>query len=94
MTLADTGAQAAVLRAAASPDARRAEFIGPGHPVSSITVPVSGGSGLSLGPPYPGRLLLIGLTRPIRQGDSVPVRLTFAGSAPVTLDVPVIPAVP
>jgi copper(I)-binding protein len=91
MTLADTGtAGPDALLAAASPAARAIVFTSNGHAVPRITVPVAAGSSLSTGPPHPDRILLTGLRRQLRTGQTVTISLVFARAGHATLQVPVI----
>ena len=95
MTLADISAAGSdTLRAASSPAARAVVFTSNGHAVPQITVPVAAGSSLSTGPPYPDRILLTGLRRQLRGGQTVTISLAFARAGHATLRVPVIPSVP
>jgi copper(I)-binding protein len=92
MTLADTNpAAAAVLLKASSPAARGTEFTSHGRVIAQITIPISAGFALPVGPPNPDRLRLTGLRRPLRPGELVTLDLTFARAGHVILRVPVIP---
>jgi copper(I)-binding protein len=95
MTLADTStAGPDTLRTASSPAARAIVFTSNGHTVPQITIPVAAGSSLGTGPPNPDRILLTGLRRRLRAGQTVTISLTFARAGHATLQVPVIPSVP
>ena len=95
MTLADTSTTGPdVLRAASSPAARAIVFIISGEAVPRIVVPVAAGSSIGTGPPYHDRILLTGLRRPLRAGQTVTISLVFARAGQATLQVPVIPPIP
>jgi copper(I)-binding protein len=95
VTLADISAAGPdVLRAASSTAAQAVEFTSNGHAVPRITIPAAAGSSLSTGPPNPDRILLTGLRRQLRAGQTVTISLVFARAGQVTLHVPVIPATP
>jgi copper(I)-binding protein len=95
MTLADTSTVGPdTLRAASSPAARAVVFTSNGHTVPQITIPVADGSGLTTGPPNPDRILLTGLRRPLRAGQTVTISLAFARAGHATLRIPVIPSAP
>lgn len=95
MTLADIDpAGPDALRAATSPAAQSVAFTSSGHPVASIAIPVAAGAAISTGPPNPDRILLTGLRRPLRAGQSVTITLTFARAGQATLQVPIVPPVP
>lgn len=82
------------LRSVTSPVARAVVLTSDGHAVTGITVPVANGSSVSTGPPNPDRIMLTGLSRPLRAGQSVTISLVFARAGRATLQVPVVPAVP
>lgn len=92
MTLADTSTRGPdTLRAASCPAARAVIFT-----ISGLAVPrivVAAGGGLSTGPPSPDRILLTGLRRALRAGQTVTISLVFARAGQATLQVPVIPPV-
>ena len=91
MTLAGTStAGSDTLLAATSPAARAVIFTSNGHAVPWITIPVAAGSSLSTGPPHPERILLTGLRRQLRTGQTVAISLVFALAGHATLQVPVI----
>ena len=91
MTLADTStAEAETLLAATSPAARAVIFTSNGRAVPWITIPVAAGSSLSTGPPHPDRILLTGLHRQWRTGQTVTISLVFALAGHATLQIPVI----
>jgi len=93
MTLADTStAGPDTLRGASSPAARAVVFVITGWTVPQILVPVVAGSSLSTGPPNPDRIVLTGLRRPLRTGQTVTISLTFARAGQATLQIPVIPS--
>ena len=85
----DPGTKAELARAS-SPAARGAEFTHLGRVVSQITIPVSAGGALAVGPPHPYRLLLTGMAGQLRPGQVVTLTLAFARAGQVTLRVPVI----
>ncbi len=92
MTLANTNpAATAALLQASSPAARWAELTIRGHVIAQITIPVSAGSALPIGPPNPDHLVLTGLRHQFRPGQLVTLDLTFARVGHATLRVPVIP---
>lgn len=95
VTLADANpGESAVLLAARSPAARAIVFTSHGRVISHITIPVSAGTSLTVGPPNPGRILLTGLRRKLTPGGLVTISLVFAHAGQATLRVPVTPAVP
>jgi len=95
MTMADLSAAGTdALRAATSPAARAIEFTSGGHAVPQITIPAAAGSSLSTGPPNPDRIVLTGLRRQLRVGETVTISFVFARAGHATLRVPVIPATP
>lgn len=95
VTLADTStAGPDTLLAATSPAARAVVFTSNGHAVPQITIPVAAGSSLSTGPPNPDRILLTGLRRQLRTGQTVTISLVFALAGHATLQVPVIEPTP
>ena len=95
MTLADANpGESAVLLAARSPAARAIVFTSHGRVIPHIAIPVSAGSSLTAGPPYPDRILLTGLRRRLTPGELVTISLVFAHAGQATLRVPVTPAVP
>jgi copper(I)-binding protein len=95
MTLASTSlAGQDALRAASSPAARTIVFTSHSRVIPAITIPVTGGAGVTMGPPYPDRILLTGLRHRLRAGQTVTISLTFARAGQATLRVPVIPPVP
>lgn len=59
--------------------------------IAQITIPVSAGSPVPVGPPSPDRLVLTGLRHQLRPGQLVTLDLTFARARHATLRVPVIP---
>ena len=89
MTLASTTGPD-VLQRVVSPAARAITFTSNGHLIPQITIPVAEGSSLTIGPPYPDRILLTGLRHPLRIGQAVTITFTFAHA---TLQVPVTPPV-
>ncbi len=95
VTLADTSTEGSdMLLAAASPAARAIIFTSNGHTVPWITVPVADGASLSTGPPHQDRILLTGLRRQLRAGQTVSISLVFAQAGHATLQVPVIKPTP
>ena len=95
ITLADISAAGPdTLLGATSPAARAVIFTSNGHAVPWITIPAAAGSSLSTGPPHPDRILLTGLRRQLRTGQTVTVSLVFAVAGHATLQVPVIEPTP
>ena len=95
MSLADTSAEGPdKLLAAVSPAARAIIFTSNGHAVPWLTVPVADGASLSTGPPHQDRILLTGLRRQLRAGQTVAISLVFALAGHATLQVPVIKPTP
>ena len=93
--LADTStAGPDTLLAATSPAARAIVFTSNGQAVARVTIPVAAGSSLTTGPPHPDRILLTGLRRQLRTGQTVTVSLVFALAGHATLQVPVIEPTP
>jgi copper(I)-binding protein len=94
MTLTNTGVVADALVAAETPVAARAELhtnIQDGdimrmRPVEAIEVPPGGTVRLEPGGLH---LMLIDLRSPLKQGERVPLTLTFARTGKQTIDVPV-----
>jgi copper(I)-binding protein len=94
MTMADTNiAGPDTLREPSSPAARAVVFTSSGHAVPEVTIPVADGSSLTTGPPDPDRILLTGLRRPLRAGQTVAITLVFARAGQGALRVPVVPPV-
>jgi copper(I)-binding protein len=95
VTLADVStARPDALRAATSPSARAVVFTSHGRLIPRITIPIAGGPIITTGPPYPYRILLTGLRRRLRTGQTVTISLSFARAGQATLRVPVVPPVP
>ena len=92
MTLASTTGPDVLLRAV-SPAARAIAFTSDGRRIPRLTIPVAEGSSLTIGPPYPDRILLTGLRHPLRIGQAVTITFTFAHAGRATLQVPVTPPV-
>jgi copper(I)-binding protein len=82
------------LLAASSPAARAIVFTADGHAVPEIPIPAAPAPGVDTGPPNPDRILLTGLHRTLRTGQTVAITLVFARAGRATLQVPVIPPVP
>ena len=92
MTLVNTNpGMTAVLTRAGSPEARGASLTRQGRVTGQITIPVSAGEALAVGPPHLARLLLTGMGGRLRPGQVITLTLTFAQAGQVTLRVPVIP---
>jgi copper(I)-binding protein len=65
------------LTSVSTPAARSVELLSHGHAATRISVPVAAGTNVQFGPPAPTEILLIGLTSPLKLGQSVKVTLTF-----------------
>jgi copper(I)-binding protein len=90
MTLAvTTPGVAASLTAISSPAAASATLLSHGHTATTISVPVSAGTNVQFGPPSPDEILLKGLNKQLKLGQTVPVTMTFGKAAKTTLEVPV-----
>lgn len=101
--LVNEGPRPVTLTGAASPVARAVELhetqrrAGPGGPMSHMAdtprleVPAHGSVALA---PQGRHLMLMGLTRPLRTGETVAVVLTFAGAPPLRASLAVRPTAP
>ena len=90
MTLAGTTpGQPASLTAVSSPAAASVVLLDHGHAVASISIPESSGGNLQVGPPSSDEVLLKGLRKRLKMGQTVAVTIAFGKSAVSTLKVPV-----
>lgn len=90
MTLAVTNpGDSAALTAVATPEAASAVLLAHGHAAAKISVPVSAGTNVQIGPPSPDQIVLKGLRGPLKLGQTVAVTMTFGKAASSTLNVPV-----
>jgi copper(I)-binding protein len=90
MTLAvTTPGTPAALTAISTPSAASAVLLTSGHAATKITVPLSAGTNVQIGPPSKDEILLKGLREKLKLGQTVPVTMTFGKAASTTLKVPV-----
>jgi copper(I)-binding protein len=93
MTLAvTTPGTPAALTAISTPAAASAVLLDHGHVTTKVSVPVAGGDSVAFGPPAPDEILLKGLRKQLKMGQTVAVTMTFgktAGTITTTLNVPV-----
>jgi copper(I)-binding protein len=90
MTLAvTTPGTPAALTAISTPAAASAVLLIKGRAATRITVPLSAGTNVEIGPPSPDEILLKGVHETLKLGQTIPVTMTFGKAAHTTLKVPV-----
>ncbi|HSZ41635.1 MAG TPA: copper chaperone PCu(A)C [Trebonia sp.] len=90
MTLAvTTPGTPAALTAISTPAATSAVLLTNGHSATRISVPLSAGTNVQIGPPSADEILLKGLREKLKLGQTIPVTMTFGKAASTTLKVPV-----
>lgn len=84
-----TPGTSAELTAVSSPAAASVVLLSHGHATTAISVPVAAGANVQIGPPSPDEIILKGLRRQLKMGQTVAVTMTFGKAASTTLSVPV-----